>query len=173
MTEEELDMFQGGNKPEEGDSAASPKAPASGSDDGEIVVSYEGTPPVKSKLADSPYAEPMSSQEYMTVSEMERADEKKKKKMKHKSSKSILKQKQEEDSAKNVEGAGAILSSDSQMGFKSRFRTNPLLQMGGAAPPTPPPTPATGFSSSAPSEGSSPFCYAAQTLMHLTIESIS
>ena len=157
MTEEELDMFQGGIKTEEGEiGVAAGKAPASGSEDGEIVVSYEEkSPPVKSKLAEAgfPDDEPMSTQEYMTVSEMEKVEKKKKKKMGRKNSKSIHKQKHEHDSAKNVEGAGEILSSGSQMGFKSKFRTNPLLRMGGAAPPTPPPTPATGFSSSAPSEG--------------------
>ncbi|CAI8043204.1 Espin, partial [Geodia barretti] len=156
MTEEELDMFQGGIKTEEGEiGVAAGKAPASGSEDGEIVVSYEEkSPPVKSKLAEAgfPDDEPMSTQEYMTVSEMEKVEKKKKKKMGRKNSKSIHKQKHEHDSAKNVEGAGEILSSGSQMGFKSKFRTNPLLRMGGAAPPTPPPTPATGFSSSAPSE---------------------
>ena len=155
MTDEELDMFQ---KQEESDeTAAAAKAPAPGSEDGEIVVSYgEKTPPVKSKLteAHSPHdVEQMATQEYMTVSEMEKAEKKKKKKMGRKNSKSIQKQKHEEDSAKNVEEAGAILSSGSQMGFKSNFRINPLLRMSGAAPPTPPPTPATDFSSSAPSEG--------------------
>ena len=141
-------MFKEDPKPESSDAATKPVV----SDDGEIVVSYgDQTPPPKSKVSRQP--ESISSQEYMTVNEMEKAEKKKnKKKMGRKNSKSIQKQKNEEESAKNVEGAGAILSG-SQMGFKPQFRTNPLQRLGGAAPPTPPPTPATGFSSSAPSEG--------------------
>ena len=150
MTEEELDMFK--EEPNATDDTA--KLHAASSDDGEIVVSYEEQrPTAKTKGSQLSHPEPITSQQYMTVSEMEKAEKKKsKKKMGRKNSKSIQKQKHEEESAKNVEEAGAILSG-SQMGFKPQFRTNPLQKLGGVAPPTPPPTPATGFSSSAASDG--------------------
>lgn len=155
MTEEELDMFKENGKVDGDADNFVPSVPPS-SDGGEIVVSYgDSTPPVKSKLSRSrlPQPDPITITEYSTVAEIERAEKKKeKKKMGRKNSKSIQKKKHEDDSSKNVEGAGAILSG-SQMGFKPQFKTNPLQQLTAGIPLTPPPTPATGFSSSATSEG--------------------
>jgi ankyrin repeat protein len=155
MTEEELDMFREDHKADDSANNLVPKAPPS-SDGSDIVVSYgDTTPPVKSKLSRSrlpPPPETIATSDYSTVAEIERAEQKKEKKKKgRKSSKSIQKQKHKEDSSKNIEGAGAILSGP-QMGFKPQFRTNPLQQLSAGAPPTPPPTPATGISSSAASE---------------------
>ena len=158
MTEEELDMFKENGKVGDDEDKFVSSARPSSSDGGEIVVSYgeSTTPPVKSKLSRSrlPQPDPITISEYSTVAEIERAEKKKeKKKQGRKNSKSIQKKKHEDDSSKNVEGAGAILSG-SQMGFKPQFKTNPLQRLSAAgSPPTPPPTPATGFSSSATSEG--------------------
>ena len=150
MTEEELDMF----KEHENANNIVPKAPPS-SDGSEIVVSYgDSTPPVRSKLSRSRLSAPdsITTPEYSTVAEVEKAEKRKeKKKTGRKSSKSIQ-NKQEDDSSKNIKGAGAILSA-SPMGFKPQFNTNPLQRLTVGMPPTPPPTPATGFSSSATSEG--------------------
>ena len=154
MTKEELDMFKEDHKTDDGANNPVPQPPSS--DGSDIVVTYgDTTPPVKNKLSRSriPPPETITTSDYSTVAEIERAEQKKEKKKKgRKSSKSIQKQKHEADSSKNIEGAGAILSGP-QMGFKPQFRTNPLQQLSAGAPPTPPPTPATGFSSSAPSEG--------------------
>ena len=154
LTEEELDMFKEEHKASD-DAKMTKQAPPS-SDGSDIVVSYtDSTPPAKTKLSRSrlPPPEQITTPNYSTVSEIERAEKKKeKKKMGRKNSKPIQKQKHEEDSSKNVEGAGAILSGP-QMGFKPQFHTNPLQGYSIGAPPTPPPTPATGFSSSATSEG--------------------
>lgn len=145
MTEEELDMFKEDRKADEN---TTQRVPAS-TDDSDIVVSYgDSTPPVKSKLSQSG---PMATTDYSTIAEIERAEQRKDKKRVRKNSKSIQKQKHDKDSSKNVEGAGAILSGP-QMGFKPQFHSNPLQRLSGL-PPTPPPTPATGISSSATSEG--------------------
>ena len=152
MTEEELDMFKEEHKAED-DNVLVNKLPPS-SDGSDIVVSYgESTPPVKSKLSRACLPGQIAATEYSTVAEIERAEKKKeKKKMGRKNSKPLQKKKHEDDSTKCVEGAGAILSGP-QLGFKPQFRTNPLQQLSIGAPPTPPPTPATGFSSSTTSEG--------------------
>ena len=152
-------MFKENPKANDDDAAASAAAPKERprSEDSDIIVSYgDKTPPVKSKL---PRSRPTSdvaliaTPDYSTVSEITRAEEKKEKKKKvRKSSKSIQTKKHKEESSKNVEEAGAILSGP-QLGFKPQFRSNPLQRLSPAIPPTPPPTPATGFSSSAPSEG--------------------
>lgn len=153
MTEEELDMFKENHKADNDTNTTAQRAPPS-SDGSDIVVSYgDTTPPVKSKLSRShlSHAEPIATTDYSTIAEIERAEQKKDKKKGRKNSKSIQKEKLEEDSSKNVKGAGALLSS-SQMGFKPQFHSNPLQRLHGL-PPTPPPTPATGISSSATSEG--------------------
>lgn len=149
MTEEELDMFKENHK---ADNAQ--RAPPS-SDGSDIVVSYgDSTPPVKSKLSRShlPHAEPIATTNYSTIAEIERAEQKKDKKRGRKNAKSIQKEKHEEDTSMSVKGADALLSS-SQMGFKPQFHSNPLQRLSHGLPPTPPPTPATGISSSATSEG--------------------
>ena len=161
MTEEEIDMFSDQPKTDERKDNAPisiPRAPPS-SDGSDIIVSYghsserEGdtTPPVKSKLTHQPFASNgITTVDYSTFAEQERVEQKKKKKGR-KSSKSVQKSlKSEEAPAKRLAGAGAILSGP-QLGFKPQFRSNPLHNS--VAPPTPPPTPATGFSSSATSEG--------------------
>lgn len=158
MTAEEMEMFDEQPKPDGESSTAIPKAPPS-SDGSDIVVSYgsagEGgdvTPPVKSKLAHQPGSETVATTDYSTVAELAMVEEKKKKKDRQ-SSKSIQTSlKPGEESAKNLEGAGAILSGP-QLGFKPQFRSNPLHNLAPQPPPTPPPTPATGISSSAPSDG--------------------
>lgn len=161
MTAEEMEMFNEQPRQDGESSTGIPKAPPS-SDGSDIVVSYgsgageEGdiTPPVKSKLAHQPGSETVATTDYSTVAELARVEEKKKKKGRQ-SSKSIQKSlKPEEESAKNLEGAGAILSGP-QLGFKPQFRSNPLHNLTPQSPPTPPPTPATGISSSAPSDGKS------------------
>ena len=165
-------MFKENSKANDDDAAASAAAPKERlrSEGSDIIVSYgDKTPPVKSKLPRSrptSAAAPIATPDYSTVSEITRAEEKKEKKKVRKSSKSIQTKKHKEESSKNVEEAGAILSGP-QLGFKPQFRSNPLQHLSPAIPPTPPPTPATGFSSSAPSEGLTEYVHEAA---HFSLE---
>ena len=117
-----------------------------GDEDESIVVRYTNKPPPAVLL----------TTEYSTVNEVAKNEERKQRKKGRKIPKSIqnaLKsgKKTAGDSSNTKKSSKSAFSGLGNMGFKSKSKTNPLLNV--RIPPTPPPTPATGASIAPSDEG--------------------
>ena len=115
-------------------------------EDEDIVVRYTNKPPPAVSL----------TTEYSTVSEVAKNEERKQRKKGRKMPKSIqnaLKsgKKKSGDSGEAKKASKGVFSGLGNMGFKSKSKMNPLLNV--AIPSTPPPTPATGASIAPSDEG--------------------
>ena len=126
-----IDLFENGGKAEEDD---------------DIVVRYTNKP--------APAV--LMTTEYSTVNEVARNEERKQRKKGRKMPKSIqnaLKsgKKKVGDSSPVKKPSKGAFSGLGNMGFKSKSKVNPLLNV--RIPPTPPPTPATGASIAPSDEG--------------------
>ena len=141
MTDEDLAHFHNDHKPE----------------DDEIVVRYtDSKKPPPASTAKNPESQLLQASTYSTVGEIEEKEAKKKKKKDRKLQKSIQNafkpskptkgKKVGDSSAQPAAGVKKGFSGGPEMGFKPQFKSNPLQNIPGIAPPTPPPTPATGAS---------------------------
>ena len=141
MTDEDLAQFHNDQKPE----------------DDEIIVRYtDSKKPPPASTAKDPDGQLLQASAYSTVGEIEEKEAKKKKKKDRKLQKSIQNafkpskptkgKKVRDSSAQPVADVKKAFSGGPEMGFKPQFKSNPLQNIPGISPPTPPPTPATGAS---------------------------